>query len=86
MYTLIKQITNNNMTTADVIAKNDSVIALHRQMVATYDNDITKYNNYMYLQIDAQMVMGYVLNHGKTAIIYYIVNDDTKIISRKDLK
>lgn len=39
MYTLIEQITNNNMTTADVIAKNDSVIALHRQMVATYNID-----------------------------------------------
>lgn len=86
MYTLIKQVTIKGTSTADVIAKSDSLIALHRQMVATYDNDITKYNNYMYLQIDAQMVMGYVLNHGKTAIIYYIVNDDTKIVSRKDLK
>lgn len=86
MYTLIKQVTIKGTSTADVIAKSDSLIALHRQMVTTYDNDITKYNNYMYLQIDAQMVMGYVLNHGKTAIIYYIVNDDTKIVSRKDLK
>lgn len=86
MYTLIKQVTNNNMTTADVIAKNDSVIALHRQMVATYNTDINIYKYYMHLQIDEQMVMGYVIEHGKTAIIYYIVNEDNKIISRKDLK
>lgn len=86
MYTLIKQVTNENTTTADVIAKSDSVITLHRQMVATYDRDLTKYNNYMCVKIDDQLVMGYVLNHGKTAIIYYIVNDDTKIVSRRDLK
>lgn len=86
MYTLIEQITNNNMTTANVIAKNDSLIALHRQMVATYDRDLTKYNNYMHLQIDEQLVMGYVLNHGKTVIIYYINDEDNKIVSRKALK
>ena len=86
MYTLIKQITNNNMTTADVIAKNDSVIALHRQMVATYNTDITKYNNYMCVKIDDQLVMGYVIEHGKTAIIYYIIDENNRIISRRDLK
>ena len=86
MYTLIKQVTNNNMTTADVIAKSDSVIALHLQMVATCDNDLTKHKHYMCVKIDDQLVMGYVIEHGKTAIIYYIVNDDTKIISRRDLK
>ena len=85
MCTLIKQITNNNMTTADVIAKSDSVIALHRQMVATYDNDITKYNNYMCVKIDDQLVMGYVIEHGKTAIIYYIIDENNRIISRKAL-
>lgn len=86
MYTLIKQVTIKGTSTADMIAKNDSVITLHRQMVVIYNNDITKYNNYMHLQIDEQMIMGYVIKHGKTAIIYYIVNDDTKIISRRDLK
>ena len=86
MYTLIKQVTIKGTSTADVIAKSDSLIALHIQMVATYDNDITKYNNYMYLQIDEQMVMGYVIEHGKTAIIYYIIDEDNKIVSRKDLK
>lgn len=86
MYTLIKQGTIKGTSTADVIAKSDSLIALHRQMIATYNTDITKYTNYMYLQIDEQMIMGYVIEHGKTAIIYYIVNDDTKIISRRDLK
>lgn len=86
MYTLIKQVTNENTTTADVIAKSDSVIALHLQMVATYNNDLTKHKHYMCVKIDKQMVMGYVIEHGKTAIIYYIVNDDTKIISRRDLK
>ena len=74
------------MTTADVIAKNDSVITLHRQMVVIYNNDITKYNNYMHLQIDKQMVMGYVLNNGKTVIIYYIIDENNRIVSRKDLK
>lgn len=86
MCILIKQITNDNMTTADVIAKNDSVITLHRQMVVIYNNDITKYNNYMHLQIDKQMVMGYVLNNGKTVIIYYIIDENNRIVSRKDLK
>lgn len=86
MYTLIKQVTIKGTSTADVIAKSDSLIALHRQMVATYNTDITKYNNYMHLQIDEQMVMGYVIEHGKTAIIYYIIDDDTKIVQRKDLK
>lgn len=85
MYTLIKQVTIKGTSTADMIAKNDSVITLHRQMVATYNTDITKYNNYMHLQIDEQMVMGYVLNHGNTAIIYYIIDEDNKIVSRKDL-
>lgn len=45
MYTLIEQIANNNMTTADVIVKSDSVIALHLQMVATYNNDLTKHKH-----------------------------------------
>lgn len=85
MYTLIKQVTIKGTSTADVIAKNDSVIALHRQMVAIYNNDITKYNNYMHLQIDKQMVMGYVSNHGKTVIIYYIIDENNRIISRKAL-
>ena len=86
MYTLIKQVTIKGTSTADVIVKNDSVITLHRQMVVIYNNDITKYNNYMHLQIDKQMVMGYVLNHGKTVIIYYIIDENNRIISRKDLK
>ena len=86
MYTLIEQITNNNMTTADVIAKSDSLIALHRQMIATYNTDINIYKHYMHLQIDEQLVMGYVLNHGKTVIIYYINDEDNKIVSRKALK
>lgn len=86
MYTLIKQVTNNNMTTADVIAKNDSVIALHLQMVATYNNDLAKHKHYMHLQINDQLVMGYVIEHGKTAIIYYIIDEDNKIVSRRDLK
>lgn len=86
MYTLIKQVTIKGTSTADVLAKSDSVITLHRQMVATYNTDITKYNNYMYLHLDEQMVMGYVIEHGKTAIIYHIVNEDNKIVSRKDLK
>lgn len=86
MYTLIEQITNNNMTTADVIAKNDSLIALHLQMVATYNNDLTKHKHYMCVKIDDQLVMGYVLNHGKTVIIYYIIDENNRIISRKDLK
>lgn len=86
MYTLIKQVTIKGTSTADVIAKSDSVITLHRQMVAIYNNDLTKYNNYMCVKIDNQLVMGYVLNHGKTAIIYYIIDEDNKIISRKDLK
>lgn len=58
MYTLIKQVTIKGTSTADVIAKSDSLIALHRQMVATYNTDITKYTNYMYLQIDEQMSNG----------------------------
>lgn len=86
MYTLIKQGTIKGTSTADVIAKSDSLIALHRQMIATYNTDINIYKHYMHLQLDEQMVMGYVIEHGKTAIIYYIVNDDTKIISRRDLK
>lgn len=40
----------------------------------------------MHLHLDEQMVMSYVLNHGKTAIIYYIIDEDNKIISRRDLK
>ena len=52
MYTLIEQITNNNMTTANVIAKNDSLIALHLQMVATYNDDLTKHKHYMCVKID----------------------------------
>ena len=86
MYTLIKQVTIKGTSTADMIAKNDSVITLHRQMVATYNNDLTKHKHYMCVKIDKQMVMGYVLNHGKTAIIYYIIDEDNKIVSRKDLK
>lgn len=86
MYTLIKQVTIKGTSTADVIAKNDSVIALHRQMVATYNTDINIYKHYMHLQIDDQLVMGYVLNHGSTAIIYYIIDEDNKIVSRRDLK
>lgn len=86
MYTLIKQVTTANITTADVIAKSDSLIVLHLQMVATYDNDINKHNNYMCLKIDNQIVMGYVIEHGKTAIIYYIIDGDNKIVQRKDLK
>lgn len=85
MYTLIKQITNDNMTTADVIAKSDSVIALHVQMVATCDNDLTKHKHYMCVKIDNQLVMGYVIEHGKTAIIYYIIDENNRIISRKAL-
>lgn len=86
MYTVIKQVTNKGISTADVIAKSDSVITLHRQMVAIYNNDLTKHKHYMHLQIDDQLVMGYVIEHGKTAIIYYIIDEDNKIISRKDLK
>ena len=86
MYTLIKQGTIKGTSTADVIAKSDSLIALHRQMVATYNTDINIYKHYMCVKIDDQLVMGYVLEHGKTAIIYYIIDDDTKIVSRKDLK
>lgn len=86
MYTLLKQVTTNNTTTADVIAKSDSLMALHLQMVATYNNDIAKYKHYMCLQIDDQIVMGYVIEHGKTAIIYYIIDGDNKIVQRKDLK
>lgn len=85
MYTLIKQITNDNMTTADVIAKSDSVIALHLQMVATYNNDLTKHKHYMCVKIDDQLVMGYVTEHGKTAIIYYIIDENNRIISREAL-
>ena len=76
------------MTTADVIAKSDSVIALialHVQMVATYNNDLTKHKHYMCVKIDNQLVMGYVIEHGKTAIIYYIIDENNRIISRKAL-
>lgn len=86
MYTVIKQVTNKGISTADVIAKSDSVITLHRQMVAIYNNDLTKHKHYMCVKIDDQLVMGYVIEHGKTAIIYYIIDEDNKIISRKDLK
>lgn len=86
MYTLIKQVTIKGTSTADVIAKSDSLIALHRQMAAAYNNDLTKHKHYMCVKIDDQLVMGYVINHGSTAIIYYIIDDNTKIISRKDLK
>lgn len=85
MYTLIKQVTIKGTSTADVIAKSDSLIALHRQMVATYNNDLTKHKHYMCVKIDNQLVMGYVIEHGKTAIIYYIIDEDNKIVSRKDL-
>ena len=85
MYTLIKQVTIKGTSTADMIAKNDSVITLHRQMVATYNTDINIYKHYMCVKIDDQLVMGYVLNHGKTAIIYYIIDENNRIISRKAL-
>lgn len=86
MYTLIKQVTIKGTSTADVIAKSDSLIALHHQMVATYNNDLTKHKHYMCVKIDDQLVMGYVIEHGKTAIIYYIIDGDNKIVQRKDLK
>lgn len=85
MYTLIKQVTNDNTTAADVIAKSGSLIALHLQMVATYNNDLTKHKHYMCVKIDDQLVMGYVTEHGKTAIIYYIIDENNRIISRKAL-
>ena len=86
MYTIIKQVTIKRTSTADVIAQNDSVIALHLQMVATYNSDLTKHKHYMCVKIDDQLVMGYVIEHGSTAIIYYIIDEDNKIVSRKDLK
>lgn len=85
MYTLIKQITNDNMTTADVIAKSDSVIALHLQMVATYNNDLAKNKNATRIQITDQLVIGYALHHAEQAIIYYIIDENNRIISRKAL-
>lgn len=85
MYTLIKQVTIKGTSTADMIAKNDSVITLHRQMVATYNNDLTKHKHYMCVKIDDQLVMGYVIEHGKTAIIYYIIDENNRIISRTAL-
>lgn len=85
MYTLIKQVTIKGTSTADMIAKNDSVITLHRQMVATYNNDLTKHKHYMCVKIDDQLVMGYVIEHGKTTIIYYIIDENNRIISRTAL-
>lgn len=85
MYTLIKQTTNDNMTTADVIAKSDSVIALHLQMVATYNNDLAKNKNATRIQITDQLVIGYALHHAEQAIIYYIIDENNRIISRKAL-
>lgn len=73
------------MTTADVIAKSDSVIALHLQMVATYNNDLAKNKNATRIQITDQLVIGYALHHAEQAIIYYIIDENNRIISRKAL-
>lgn len=86
MYYLLKQTTINTVTTAEIIAENYDLNALYRQMLIIHNDALAKNKNATRIQIADQLVIGYALHHAEQAIIYYIIDENNKIISRKDLK
>lgn len=86
MYYLLKQTTINTVTTAEIIEQNYDLNALYQQMLIVHTDALAKNKNATRIQITDQLVIGYALHHAEQAIIYYIIDENNRIVSRKDLK
>lgn len=85
MYTIIRQVTNNHETTGRVMGESDHLTELNYQMQLLYSKEIALQKNYMVIKIVDQLVIGYAINNCETTVIYYIVDEDEKIVSRRAL-
>lgn len=85
MYTIIKQVTNNHKTTGQVMGQSDHLVELNHQMQLLYSKEIASQKNYMVIKIVDQLVTGYAINNCETTVIYYIVNEDERIVSSRAL-
>lgn len=85
MYTIIRQVTNNHETTGRVMGESDHLTELNYQMQLLYSKEIASQKNYMVIKIVDQLVIGYAINNCETTVIYYIVNEDERIVSKRSL-
>lgn len=85
MYTIIRQVTNNHETIGRVMGESDHLTELNHQMQLLYSKEIASQKRYMCIKIVDQLVIGYTINNCETTVIYYIVDEDEKIVSKRSL-